>query len=74
MSARERAHPWWVEPLPPYDPGWGDGSVTVKLKLPVCSACGRGIHEHHAYYTRDWMSPLLCPALYATLYGQEWTP
>ena len=66
MSARERAHPWWVDPLPPYDSTewFGDGSVTGKVRLPMCSACERPVHEHHAFvdYRTGWMSPVLCPS------------
>lgn len=77
MSGRSRAHPWWHEPLPPFDASqwFGDGSISITIKVePVCANCGEGFYGgHYAMRMEGWISPFLCKRpRHATKEGVVW--
>ena len=71
MSARERAHPWWVEPLPECMTRAGAPLSEVKPE-PLCLNCHQELSTHRMFCVDGFHSGLLCDPFYATLYCQEW--
>ena len=70
MSARERAHPWWAEPLPAYVGRDGDDTISFRIVVePRCRNCSGTVYAHHAYRVDSWYSPFYCAS---NNYATEW--